>query len=228
MSTQSKGFIAIVALCAWLAWGVATAPAADWHTSGLAYTATATTGANIRVGAVTIACTRADITGIVNPSPPPGTNPYNTAMTMSYVFSGCMIGVDRPTISCAVGTYGTLLGPANYAGPGVAPADAGLSGGRFYNISCTVTIAPNNCSVLTGMVNALHRNPDTSRVPAVVGDITFSGPGAGQAFTMANLGAGCMQIPAGATTIGSPGGGGLLFRYNAPAAPAAQPFIWWG
>jgi hypothetical protein len=225
MHALRKILVSVLALCASTA---ATASAADWQETGLTYNATATTPVEIRIGTTTIRCTTAAVTGVVTGNPPAGTNPYNNALSMAYVFNGCVTGTTSITISCAIGAFNTRTAPAAYAGPATAPANGGLTSGTFTGVSCRVTANGVPCVTITGVVNALHRNPDQSRMPNVVGDISYPGVGAGQAFVATAIGAGCIQVPAGTTTIAAPGSGGLLFKYDRPTGAAFQPYIWYG
>lgn len=204
--------------------------APNWQSGNIGgYVLTATTAVNIDInaGAATVACTGMVLTGNVNATPAPGTNPWVGFATATPTFAGCRTGGVATTVLCGPASLDTGVAPGAYAGPAVAPADLGRTSLTINAINCTIQIGGVNCSNFTGMTPGIHTNP--SALARSDGTLTFPG-NPGQVINNAIVGGGCGgAIPNGAVFMLNPGRAGMLFRYTFPAGgPALQPYVFYG
>lgn len=206
------------------------AGAADWKTANIgAYVASDNGGLRITIanagGPVRVNCVAiTTLTGVVNASPAAGVNPWATFATGQIVAGNCTVAGVPVTLACAARNIGTAAGPAGYVGGVPLPltnANAGVSA-ISVGVSCDIKIGPIICATVSGTAPGSHQN---SAAP-VSGQLVVPA-GGGQA--LATGASACAAIPANAAaSISDAAGLNLIYAYTNPAAPANQPYLWYG
>jgi hypothetical protein len=142
------------------------------------------------------------------------------AATSTLVFgsgSNCTVnGAAGITLACS---SAELRANSYIGGDALATAGGGVAEVAITGIDCRLSAGATQCSTITGSVTGHYANPN----PIATGAGSLTVTTAGQALTVAKIGAGCAAIPNGAVTIGPPSGASgvtdTTFIVHGPNAP---------
>lgn len=216
------GSVAMIAVMALGCSVAASASAAEWHTNGHKTFASTNAGA-VRLlvhaaggGAVVVACATSTVHGTLR-GPTSSGSTFPGAGTVTPVFGVCTVsGAAGFTATCSPASLNAI----GYAGgTTLATAGGGVTTASITSVDCTLRFGATPCSTITGSLHAHYSNPN----PIGTGAGALTVTSAGQALTIAKVGAGCIAVPHGRLTVGAPGPGTTVmdstYIVDGPNAP---------
>jgi hypothetical protein len=200
------------------------ASAAEWHTNGPLEATSTNAGASrlaIHSGGsvVVVQCTTSSGTVTLRGPTIAGSTAPGIA-TVQPIFGGpCTVsGAAGYSVAC---NEAELNANSYTGGTTFASAGTGVTTGTITNIDCRISIGATACSTVTGTVSGHYINPHILTGAGGFGRLTVTA--AGQSLTVSKIGAGCVALPHGAGTFGSPGAGStvgnLTYQVDGTHAP---------
>jgi hypothetical protein len=166
-----------------------------------------------------VACSGSSGSGTLN-GPTSTAFPWTNAATVTPAFSGCTVsGAAGYAVSCS----SAELRASTYAGgTTIGTAGGGVTTGSVTNVDCRLSLGATSCSTITGTVPAHYTNPS----PIATGSGKLTITATGQALTVTKIGAGCLAVPDGSGTFGSPGAGSTVANLTYTVDGANAPYIY--